>query len=452
MGNAPCLRQLKVFLSMPFLKAAVAPAGYSRWYVAIAALSIHLSIGQVYAFSVFNLPLTRLIGVSAPAAEDWSLAAVSWIFSIAIAVLGLTAAFSGRWLRLLGPRPTVLLAALCFGGGFWVSGLGIWLHNLPLTILGYGVFGGVGLGLGYITPVATLMRWFPDRPGLASGLAIMGFGGGAIIGAPLAVALMDKFATASSNGVLPAFLIMGTLYLAAMTFGAILLREPAGDGAETRAEDRPVTAPQAMRTRQFYLLWAMLCLNVTAGIGVISQAAPMLQEMFPAGVTEGVAATMVGVLSVANMVGRFGWSAVSDRLGRRATFTTFFALGIAMYLAIPALGGGSLWLTMACLLVILSMYGGSFATMPAYVKDVFGMANLGAIYGRMLTAWSVAGVLGPVLVSYLRELQIAQGVPRMQAYSVTLVMMAGLLMAGLVCARLMRPLEQGGPQLVREVA
>ncbi|HKK22441.1 MAG TPA: MFS transporter, partial [Pseudohaliea sp.] len=194
---------------MRLLAHAIAPAGYSRWYVALAALCVHLSIGQVYAFSVFNLPLTRLIGVSAPAAADWSLAAVSWIFSVAIAVLGLTAAFAGRWLAVLGPRRTVLLAALCFGGGFWVSGLGIWLHSLPLTILGYGVLGGVGLGLGYITPVATLMRWFPDRPGLAAGLAIMGFGGGAIIGAPLAVALMDAFATATSTGVLPAFLTMG---------------------------------------------------------------------------------------------------------------------------------------------------------------------------------------------------------------------------------------------------
>ncbi|HKK22442.1 MAG TPA: MFS transporter [Pseudohaliea sp.] len=231
-----------------------------------------------------------------------------------------------------------------------------------------------------------------------------------------------------------------------MALGAVLLREPATGAAATASAAGTLTAGQAMRTRAFYLLWGMLCLNVTAGIGVISQAAPMLQEMFPASVTPGVAATLIGVLSVANMVGRFGWSAVSDRLGRRATFTTFFALGIGMYLAIPTLGAGSLWLTMICLVVILSMYGGGFATMPAYVKDVFGMANLGAIYGRVLTAWSVAGVLGPVLVSSLREIQLARGVPPIQAYSVTLLVMAGLLAAGLVCSRLMRPESSDGPR------
>lgn len=431
----------------------IAGPDFTRWLVPPAALAVHLSIGQVYAFSVFNLPLTKVIGVTQSAPGDWELTTLGWIFSIAILVLGLAAAFAGRWLERVGPRMTMFTAALCFGGGFWVSALGVELHNIWLLYLGYGVLGGIGLGLGYVSPVSTLIKWFPDRPGMATGMAIMGFGGGAMIAAPLSQGLMDHFSSSASVGVSETFLVMGAIYFLAMSFGAWIVRLPPEDwtpegwSPEDREEDemitdRTVDPDQALKTPQFYLLWAVLFLNVTAGIGVLGQASAMSQEMFPA-IGASAAAGFVGLLSLFNMGGRFAWSTASDYMGRKATYTTFFLLGAALYAVVPTTGDmGSVVLFVAAYAVILSMYGGGFATIPAYLSDLFGSEYVGAIHGRLLTAWSAAGVAGPVLVNYLREYQIESGVPRADAYSVTMYIMAGLLVVGLLCNLAVKAVEE----------
>ncbi len=420
----------------------VAPPGYSRWMVPPAALAVHLSIGQAYAFSPFNLPMTRLLGGTD---ADWTLAGLGWIFSLAIAVLGLSAALFGSWVERVGPRRAMTVAALCFSGGFVVAAAGVAWHQLWLVYLGYGVLGGCGLGIGYISPVSTLIKWFPDRPGMATGLAIMGFGGGALVAAPLEVALMACF---PSPGVWQTFLALGAIYLAFMLVGAAVVRvppegwTPPGWTPPQAAQVRGIPVAEAIRTRQFWLLWAVLCLNVTAGIGVLGQASPMIQEMFPGRVDAAAAAGFVGLLSLFNMGGRFFWSSISDRIGRRATYAIFFALGLALYAVVPLAGNlGSIGLFVTGFALILSLYGGGFATIPAYLRDLFGTFQVSAIHGRLLTAWSVAGVLGPVLVNYLRAWQIGRGVPPAQAYTVTMYIMAALLAVGFVCNRLIRPLE-----------
>jgi MFS family permease len=428
---------------------SIAPPGYSRWRVPPAALAIHLCIGQVYAFSVFNLPLSRLLGGTQSAPGDWKLSTIGWVFSVAIVFLGLSAAVFGRWVERVGPRQAMFTSALCFAGGFLIAAAAIATHRFALLLLGYGVLGGIGLGVGYISPVSTLIRWFPDRPGMATGLAIMGFGGGAMIASPLATSLMARFAAVGPNGVWPTFVTMGLLYLVVMMVGAFTVRIP--DSASTLpATERPrattelqVTASQAIHTRQFWLLWLVLCMNVTAGIGVLGQASPMIQEMFPGVVSAGAAATFVMTLSFANMVGRFAWSSLSDVIGRRATYATFFLLGATLYALVPTTGRThSIALFVLGYVVIMSMYGGGFATIPAYLRDLFGTIQVGAIHGRLLTAWSTAGVLGPVLVNYIREYQISRGVPRADAYTVTMYIMAGLLLVGLLSNLSVRPLER----------
>lgn len=417
-----------------------------------AALAVHLSIGQAYAFSTFNLPLSKLIGVSKSAPGDWTLVQLGWVFSIAILFLGLSAAVFGHWVESAGPRKAMFTAALCFGGGFLISAFGISQHELWLLYLGYGVLGGCGLGIGYISPVSTLIKWFPDRPGMATGMAIMGFGGGALIAAPLSVRLMDHFRTADSNGVAETFVTMGVLYFIYMTIGAIVVRVPADDwrpaGWQAPAQPKKlVTTAQvdvntAFGTPQFWLLWVVLCMNVTAGIGVLGQASPMIQEMFTGRVTPAAAAGFVGLLSLFNMAGRFIWASTSDYIGRRNTYIVFFVLGIALYFSVPSIGrAGSMPGFVAAFAVILSMYGGGFATIPAYLRDVFGTMQVGAIHGRLLTAWSTAGVLGPLLVNYIRQAQIDSGVPKAQAYTVTMYIMCALLLLGLIANLLMRPVD-----------
>ena len=418
----------------------IAPAGFNRWRVPPAALAIHLAIGQAYAFSVFNLPLSTLKGIDAPAADDWKLTTIGWIFSVAIVVLGLSAFTFGRWLERAGPRKAMFASATCFGGGFVVAAAGVQLHQIWLVYLGYGVIGGIGLGLGYISPVSTLIKWFPDRPGMATGLAIMGFGGGAMIGSPLAVALMSYFKSSTSMGVAPTFAVLGAVYFLFMMFGVVTVRLPApgwaplrvpGHRATRAAPGGDVHVDRAIRTPQFWMLWVVLCLNVTAGIGVLGQASPMIQEMFPGAIDASAAAGFVGLLSLANMVGRFAWSSLSDTLGRRRTYMIFFALGALLYALVPATGrGGNVVLFVAFYAIIMSMYGGGFATIPAYLRDLFGTMHVGAIHGRLLTAWSLAGVAGPVLVNYIREYQIGHGVPKSEAYSVTMYLMASLLIVG----------------------
>jgi MFS family permease len=427
----------------------IAAPGYNRWLIPPAALAIHLAIGEVYAFSVFNLPLTRLIGVTESAPEDWKLSTLGWIFSIAIVFLGLSAAVFGKWLEAAGPRKAMFAAASCFGGGFLVAALGVQLHQVWLLYLGYGVLGGIGLGLGYISPVSTLIKWFPDRPGMATGLAIMGFGGGALVGSPLSEALLEHFRTPTSQGVAETFAALGVIYFCFMMFGVLMVRVPppgwrpnghtaASDPGGSQAPQN-LTADQAIRTLPFWLLWAVLFLNVTAGIGVLGQASPMIQEMFPGKVSGAAAAGFVGLLSLFNMGGRFCWSSLSDYIGRKTTYAIFFLLGAALYALTPQAGKlGSVALFVLGYAVIISMYGGGFATIPAYLRDQFGTAQVGAIHGRLLTAWSAAGVAGPVLVNYIREYQIGHGIARANAYTVTMYIMAGLLLVGLVCNSLVR--------------
>jgi len=420
----------------------VAPVGHSRWLVPPAALAIHLSIGQAYAFSVFNLPLSRLIGGAESSAADWRLSTIGWVFSVAIVFLGVSAAVFGRWVERVGPRKAMFASAVCFSGGFFVSSVGVLLHQFALLLLGYGVLGGIGLGLGYISPVSTLIKWYPDRPGMATGMAIMGFGGGAMIASPLSTALMGRFESMSPHGVAPTFAVLGAAYFLFMMFGVITVRVPRDDwrvenpSASMPASNRAagLTAAEAVRTAPFWLLWTMLCLNVTAGIGVLGQASPMIQEMFPGTITPAAAAGFVGLLSLANMGGRFVWSSLSDYIGRRATYATFFLLGASLYASIPTTGHlRNIALFVAGYVLIMSMYGGGFATIPAYLRDLFGTLQVGAIHGRLLTAWSIAGVLGPVLVNYIREYQIARGVPKADAYTVTMYIMAVLLVIGFVC-------------------
>jgi MFS family permease len=431
----------------------VAKPGFNRWLVPPAALAIHLSIGQAYAFSVFKIPLSQMIGITKPAPDDWKLSTLGWVFSLAIVCLGLSAAVFGRWLDRVGPRKAMFASAVCFAGGFLVGAAGVWTHQFWLLLLGYGVIGGIGLGLGYISPVSTLVRWFPDRPGMATGLAIMGFGGGAMIASPLSVLLMDHFKTATSVGVAETFVALGVIYFCFMMFGVITVRVPAegwrprgfvpaAAGAKKLVTASQVEVGTAFKTPQFWLLWIVLCLNVTAGIGILEQASPMSQEMFPGQITAAAAAGFVGLLSLANMGGRFLWSSLSDIIGRKSTYAIFFTLGAVLYATIPITGHmGSVALFVLCCAVVISMYGGGFATVPAYLRDLFGPMQVGAIHGRLLTAWSTAGVLGPVLVNYIREYRIAHGVPKAEAYSVTMYVMAGLLVIGFIANLLVKPVD-----------
>ncbi len=430
-------------------ESTVAGPGFNRFLVPPAALAVHLCIGQAYAFSTFNLPLTRLIGLTESAPGDWNLKDVGWIFSIAIVFLGLSSAVFGRWVERVGPRKSMFTAALCFGGGFLISAVGIQLHQLWIIYLGYGVLGGCGLGIGYISPVSTLIKWFPDRPGMATGMAIMGFGGGALIAAPLSVLLMRHFATATSKGVLETFVTMGVIYFMFMMIGVVTVRVPApgwrpagwvpSEHPKSLVTTANVSAAVAWRTPQFWLLWMVLCMNVTAGIGVLGQASPMIQEMFPGRVTAIVAASFVGLMSLFNMLGRFFWASTSDFIGRRNTYMVFFVLGIVLYSLVPTFGHiGSIPLFVGAFCIIISMYGGGFATVPAYLRDVFGTMEVGAIHGALLTAWSAAGILGPVLVNYIRAYQIDHGVPKAQAYTITMYIMCALLLIGFICNFAMR--------------
>ena len=422
----------------------IAGMGFSRWMVPPAALCVHLCIGQAYAFSVFNLPMTRLIGITQSAPDDWKLTDLGWIFSIAIFFLGASAALLGRWVEEGGPRRAMFTAGLCWAGGFLLSAVGVYVHNIWLIYLGYGVLGGIGLGVGYISPVSTLIRWFPDRPGMATGMAIMGFGGGAFIASPLSVWLMRQFSTATHVGVAETFIVLGAVYFCFMMVGAAIVRlpapgwTPAGYVAPTELSKlittQNVFVYQALKTPQFWLIWWVLCLNVTAGIGVLGQASAMSQEMFPGKITVTAAAGLVGLMSLFNMGGRFFWASVSDYIGRKSTYFVFFVLGFILYSAVPYTGAaGDVALFVLCFCIIMSMYGGGFATVPAYLRDMFGTRYVGAIHGLLLTAWSMAGIFGPVLVNYIRQYNVEHGVAKAAAYNVTMYVMAVLLIIGFFC-------------------
>ncbi|MEM5340813.1 L-lactate MFS transporter [Paraburkholderia azotifigens] len=435
-------------------QATIAQPGFSRWMVPPAALAVHLCIGQAYAFSVFNGPLTKVIGITQSAPDDWSLTALGWIFSLAIVFLGLSAAFAGKWLEKVGPRRTMFTAACCFGGGFIVSAIGVWIHQIALLYLGYGVLGGIGLGLGYVSPVSTLIRWFPDRRGMATGMAIMGFGGGAMIAAPLSVALMNHFKSATSIGVAETFIVLGIAYFISMTIGSLAIRVPPADWKPAGWTPPATTATkmitrnhvhidQALKTPQFYLIWLVLFLNVTAGIGILGQASVMIQESFKNTVSAAAAAGFVGLLSLFNMGGRFVWASASDYVGRKNTYFIFFALGAVLYWLVPSFAAsGNIALFVLCYCVILSMYGGGFSTVPAYLADMFGTAFVGGIHGRLLTAWAAAGVAGPVLVNYIRAYQVAHGVAKADAYTMTVHIMTVLLVIGFICNLLVKHVNE----------
>lgn len=463
----------------------VAKPGFNRWLVPPAALAIHLCIGMAYGFSVFWLPLSKAIGITQPVACpadmgtlaqlftttcDWQVKMLGWMYTLFFVLLGCSAALWGGWLERVGPRKAGVVAAVCWGGGLLISALGVYLHQLWLMWLGSGVIGGIGLGLGYISPVSTLIKWFPDRRGMATGMAIMGFGGGAMIGSPLADILMRHFATGSSVGVWQSFVVMGLLYFTSMMCGALGYRVPPpgwkpanwtppatnGNAMITSAQ---VHLDQAWRTPQFWLIWAVLCLNVTAGIGVIGMASPMLQEVFGGrliGVDAGfksldeaqlkelatIAAAFTGLLSLFNIAGRFFWASLSDKIGRKATYAVFFLFGMVLYASAPHLGAtGSVALFVLGFGIILSMYGGGFATVPAYLADMFGTRMVGAIHGRLLTAWAAAGIFGPLIVNYLRDWQLARGLPPARVYDQTMYILAGLLLLGLICNLLIKPVD-----------
>jgi len=423
----------------------VAPAGYSRWLIPPAALAVHLSIGQVYAYSVFKNPLVEHFGTN--------LTPIGLIFSLSIVMLGLSAAVFGTWVEHAGPRKAMFVAALCWSGGFLIGGFGVATMQLWLVYLGYGFLGGIGLGIGYISPVSTLIKWFPDRPGLSTGLAIMGFGGGALIASPLSNLLMGVYASEPADAVAPAFFTLGAIYFVSMMLGAFTIRVPADDwapegysppsesethGMRTTAD---VTASNAIRTPQFWLLWVVLFANVTAGIGFLEQASPMIQDFFD-GTSAAAAAGFVGLLSLANMSGRFIWSSTSDVVGRKPIYTAYLGLGAVLYLTLVIFGTSSVALFVVATVLILSFYGGGFATVPAYLKDLFGTLEVGAIHGRLLTAWSAAGVAGPLVVNAVADYQKAAGASGADLYFYSLAIMVGVLVVGFVANLLIRPVNE----------
>ena len=434
---------------------SIAAPGYSRWLVPPAALAIHLSIGQVYAFSVFKNPLLALHAADGTA---WNLKAIGYIFSIAIAVLGLSAAVFGAWLEKAGPRRAMFYAAVCFSLGFFIAAFGTRMHSLPLIYLGYGVVGGVGLGLGYISPVSTLIKWFPDRPGLATGLAIMGFGGGAMIGGPLANQLMAHYKAAGqtpAGSISTTFMTMGAIYFIFMMFGVFTIRVPregwkpegwtGANKASALISTHNVAVSEAWKTPQFWLLWVILFCNVTAGIGILEQAAPMIQDFFKGNIGPIAAVGFVGLLSIFNMAGRFFWASISDFLGRKGTYFIFFTLGALLYFFLPLARQdhfNSVPLFVLIAAVLLSMYGGGFATIPAYLKDLFGGYNVSAIHGRLLTAWSTAGIVGPLIVNGILDHYVANHMSKQDAYPVILHIMSGLLVVGFLANLLVKPVSE----------
>src|SRR5262249_16881160 len=508
----------------------IATAGFNRWLVPPAALCIHLCIGMAYGFSVFWLPLSRAIGLTASKACpdislaqelftttcDWRIASLGWMYTLFFVLLGIAAAIWGGWLEGAGPRKAGVVAALCWCGGLVLGALGVYVHQLWLLWLGSGVIGGIGLGLGYISPVSTLVKWFPDRRGMATGMAIMGFGGGAMIGAPLAGLLMNGgpfisapfadliargaelvglnppasmhqgvripgFKNATDVGVWQTFLTMGAIYFCFMMIGAFRYRLPPmgwrPDGwtpppaSNAMISQHNVHLKDAHKTPQFWLIWWVLCLNVSAGIGLIGMASPMLQEIFAGSLIglpgvkfnalageqrvaiAAIAAGFAGLLSLFNIAGRFFWASLSDYIGRKNTYYTFFILGIALYASAPFFASiGSKAMFVLAFGIILSMYGGGFATVPPYLADMFGTVFVGAIHGRLPPGWSTAGIIGPVVVNYLREFQLAAGVPRDQLYNSTMYVLCAMLVAGLICNWLVKPVDPKWHMSAEEVA
>jgi MFS family permease len=435
----------------------IAPAGWTRWLVPPAALSVHLAIGQAYAWSVFKPPLEKYLSLSGTQS--------ALPFQLGIVMLGLSAALFGTRVERNGPRWAMFVSLLCFCGGFLVAALGVSMQQYWLVVLGYGGLGGIGLGIGYISPVSTLIKWFPDRPGMATGIAIMGFGGGALIATPWSTAMLDAFGvtynatgqvTAVADGAIAlAFLVHGLAYAVFMSLGVLLIRVPAdgwkpagydaaNDKAHALITTDNVSAKNAIRTPQFWCLWIVLCFNVTAGIGILEKAAPMIGDFFretPMPVTATAAAGFVALLSLSNMVGRIVWSSTSDIIGRKNIYRLYLGLGALLYLTIALFTNESKTLFVICAMLILSFYGAGFATIPAYLKDLFGTYQVGAIHGRLLTAWSVAGVLGPLIINWIADAQKAAGKSGPALYTASLFIVIGLLVIGFIANELVRPVN-----------
>jgi MFS family permease len=434
----------------------IARPGFNRWLIPPAALAVHLCIGQAYATSVYKTALV--------AHFDSTLTAIGIIFSIAIVMLGLSAAVFGTWVDRNGPRAAMFTSAVFWVTGFLVGSLGIYTEQLWLLYLGYGVIGGIGLGIGYISPVSTLIKWFPDRPGLATGMAIMGFGGGALIASPLSRQLMSWYdpgydpavvgTAPSGNAVAGLFLTLAALYAVFMMFGAFIVRVPAADWKPagfdpSSVKSKPmittenVSANNAIKTPQFWLLWTVLFCNVTAGIGILEQAAPMIQDFFRNGETSTVlaatAAGFVGLLSLFNMAGRFVWSSTSDFIGRKPIYMVYLGVGIVLYVILATLGSTATWIFVITAAIIISFYGGGFATVPAYLRDLFGTYQVGAIHGRLLTAWAAAGIAGPLIVNGVLDSRGTPGQLVAGDYRPALFIMVGLLAVGFVANLLIKP-------------
>jgi MFS family permease len=425
----------------------VAPPGWTRWLVPPAALSVHLSIGQAYAWSVFKAPLEKTMHLNGTQS--------SLPFQLGIVMLGLSAAFGGTLVERNGPRWAMFVSMCCFASGFLVSALGVATGQFWLVVLGYGGIGGVGLGIGYISPVSTLIKWFPDRPGMATGIAIMGFGGGALIASPWSSSMLGPEPW-SAGTISTAFLVHGLVYAVFMSLGWLLVRVPADDWKPAGREPKTdhgramistanVSAANAIKTPQFWLLWVVLCFNVTAGIGILEKASPMIQDFFKNTSTPVIAASaggFVALLSLCNMLGRFVWSSTSDLVGRKNIYRTYLGAGAVLYLVIALTENSSKLVFILCAMVILSFYGGGFATVPAYLKDLFGTYQVGAIHGRLLTAWSVAGVLGPLIVNRIADSQKAAGKSGPALYELSFYIMIGLLVVGFVANELVRPVKE----------
>ena len=463
----------------------IAGPGFNRWLVPPAALAIHLCIGMAYGFSVFWVPLSKALGIKDAikcgpdvgffaqlftTTCDWQISTLGWMYTLFFVLLGSSAALWGGWLERAGPRKAGVVSAVCWCGGMLISAFGVYTHQFWLMLVGSGVIGGIGLGLGYISPVSTLIKWFPDRRGMATGMAIMGFGGGAMIGSPLAAELMKTFASPTNVGVMQTFVAMALIYFVFMMAGALGYRvpptgwkpagwtPPAAQVNNLMITQRHVHVKKVWGIPQFWLIWMVLCMNVSAGIGVIGMASPMLQEVFGGGLIgvakkfgeldkvqltaiAGAAAGFTALLSLFNIGGRFFWASLSDKLGRKVTYVVFFVLGAALYFSVPTSArAGSIVLFVAAFCVILSMYGGGFATVPAYLADIFGTQMVGAIHGRLLTAWATAGILGPVVVNYMRDYQLSLGIPREQVYNQTMYILTGMLVVGLICNLMVKPL------------
>jgi MFS family permease len=481
-----------------------AKASYNRWLVPPAALAIHLSIGMAYGFSVFWKPLGNVLtgGDGKPLAAcsagattftdklhgtlraltatdcNWTQFDLGWMYTLFFVLLGCSAALWGSWLERAGPRKAGLVSTLCWCGGLLLSAFGIYTHQLWMMWLGSGVIGGIGLGLGYISPVSTLIKWFPDKRGMATGMAIMGFGGGAMIGSPLATSLMTKFSSEINGitqpGIWQTFVVLAIIYSFFMISGSLGYRvppsgwKPAGwhppmNKSNNMIAINHVHLNKAHKTPQFWFLWIVLCMNVSAGIGIIGAAAPMLQETFGGALighadlgfadlkkdesllalAAAVGAGFVGLISLFNIFGRFFWASISDKLGRKLTYIVFFTLGILMYVTASYMAGSkSLALFAACFCIIASMYGGGFATIPAYLADMFGTQFVGAIHGRILTAWSTAGILGPVIVNYMHDMRVEAQVPFSEIYAPIFYILALMLAVGFIANLMIRPVAK----------